>query len=228
MPAPLLNFEVPQATFDALHADLSPEQLKKALRAIVVGTQRAALKAVRAGVKEENSYIEKKYLDRVIEKISPQGDPPVAAVIVNNRRLPLIAFKVKGFAHGRDQHGGSVQIAKDLPEIVLKHAFLATVKAGKNKEHTGIFLRAKGVPNSVVKRGRKGELRKFTPAGFAERHPIQQQFGPGILSIVEIPAVLNRIEFDTAAEMQKLAAAQLDKYLNPKLPDPPVVADSDE
>lgn len=211
MAAPLLNFEIPPETLKGLEQDLTPDQLKRALYGIVTRVQSKLVTAIRTEVKSENPFIKKKYLDRVIKKLKPQGNPPVGAVIVNNKRLPLIAFKVSASA----SKGVTVTLAKDLPPIVLKHAFLATVEAGANDEHTGIFLRKKGVPGSLYQ-DRKGRFSRFTPAGFAGRNPIAQEFGPGILKIVEIPEVLKRIEFDTLAEIKKQAASQFDRFLEPK------------
>lgn len=213
MASPLLNFEIPPDTFYALERELTPDQLRRALYTIVTRTQSKVVTSIGRGVHDENPFIKKKYLKRVVSKIKPQGNPPVGAVVVKNERLPLIAFKVKGFKGGPGTHGGTITIAKDLSPIVLRHAFLASVKAGADSEHTGIFLRAKGIPSSVVK-NRDGHARKYTPEGFAERLPIEQQFGPGIFNIVVIPEVLKRIEIDTTAEMQKQAASRLDFYLD--------------
>lgn len=221
----IVSLKVPEETFRMLRAQLSPKQFRQAMYGVVNRTLSKLLTTVKRRIREENPLIKAKYLSRAISLVKPAGDPPTGAIVVNNKRIPLAAFKLRGFknpSYGKGR-GGSVVIAKDLPPIVLHHGFLATVKAvggkGDVKEHDGIFLRARGSPN-VQARGRNGQPRKFTALGFAERLPIKQQFGPGILEIVMIPKVLEDIQFDAAAEMQRQSLSQLARFTTPAAPEP--------
>jgi hypothetical protein len=61
--------------------------------------------------------------------------------------------------------------------------------------------------------GKNGKpLRALTPAGVSEHLPIEEKFGPSVAKLVDIPAMLQKIKFDSVAYMQKQAQSQLNRF----------------
>jgi len=199
---------LPEDQRQKLAERLSAGQLRRASYQIVKRTTAQLVKLIRREVRGQVN-INKKWVDRVVTQVSPQGDPPVGKVIVKKRAIPLAAFKARVLKRG----GVSVRVSKLLPPVVLRHGFMANVGSG---DHEGIFLRARHLPTKgpnasrLNKHGRPAL--KLTPAGFAGRLAIREQFGPSIHKLVSIPDVLQRIRFDAAAYMAKQAQSQVDRF----------------
>ena len=213
--AALVKLIIPDATRAALKESLTPADFRKAEYQVVNRTLAKLVTLLKRGVKKAAPTVSRDYATRAITLIKAKGDPPVGAVIVNNKKIPLSAFRVSGFAPGRNGSGGEVFIAQGFPVVILRHGFEATGRSGKS-EHDGIFLRARVPAGMTTTRGRHGEVRKYTPAGFAERLPIRQQWGPSAMQLVSIPEIMAGIDVDLAAEVQKQAASQLSRFTNPK------------
>ncbi len=199
----------------ALLGRLSSKQLRQANFQVVKRTTAQIVKLIRAEVRDQTT-ISKKYVDRVITQTDPKGDPPVGKVNVKRQMIPLSAYK----ATASKAAGVSVKVAKGLPPIRLRHAFMAIVGTG---EHRGIFLRsthlptkgpnAGGIEQRISKSGRPFQTKiRLTPDGFAGRLSIKQQFGPPIVNIVSIPEVLGRIVFNADAFMRKQAESQVFRF----------------
>jgi hypothetical protein len=220
-----IELQIPAETRSKLEQILKPAQLRRAEFQVVKRTTAQLAKLVRAEVRQQIT-IASKNTKRAIIVAEPKGDPPVGKVIVSGKRIPMVAFKhqpwrtMKGVTSG----GVSITVRKDWPPIVLRHAFIANVKQINAKSletvgHVGIFLRSRHAPTKGFNAGLRDRFGhpkyKLTPEGFAGRLSIEQEFGPSIAKLLSIPAVLNRIEFDAAAYMMKVAQGQIDRFTKP-------------
>jgi len=203
-----IELVLPEDQRQKLAERLTSGQLRRANYQIVKRTTVQLVKLVRKEIRQQTT-INKKYVDRVITTVNPQGDPPVGKVIIKKKAIPLAAFKARVLKRG----GVSVRVSKLLPPVVLRHAFMAEVGEG---EHAGIFLRARHLPSKGPNAGKVNKhghpALKLTAQGFAGRLAIKEQLGPSIHKLVSVPDVLRRIRFDAAAYMAKQAQSQLDRF----------------
>ena len=98
---------------------------------------RAIAREIRA-----KSYAQKKYIDRVVVTIKPKKTPggiPFGEVRIKQQPIPLIAFKTRA----SKRRGVVATTGPGQPQIVLRHAFKATMPNGK----VGIFMRGKKLPS---------------------------------------------------------------------------------
>lgn len=222
MNTPSISVEIPADVLAKLKKELSPQEFRQATFQVVKRTTAKLVTIIRKRLKE-HSTINKKYVDRVITQFPPKGDPPVGMVRIVKAPIPLVAFKFKASKGG----GVSVVVSKDIAPILLRHAFLATMKAidAKSLEtstHKGIFYRARHTPTkgpgSYLK-DRAGKPKyKLTPAGIAGRLAIKQAMGPSVLTIVAAPELLKEIDFDTIEFMRVTAEGQLSRFAGKKPP----------
>jgi hypothetical protein len=205
--ASILSIGVDPAIQARIRSLLDPKQVRQAEFQAVKRTTGKLVTIVKNKVKEQ-SFVKPKYIGRVISKRDPRGDPPVGEVIVRKQRLPLVAFKISV----SKRSGVRVSLSKNLPPIVLRHAFVATVKApannGEVSEHTGVFLRSRHLPSKGPNQG-KGKL---TARGFAGRLAIKQVFGKSIFAYVNVPEIRDEIVFDGRAEMRKQLENQIKRF----------------
>lgn len=197
-----ITIQIDDAQLRRLEADLKPRQIKQALFQAVKRTAGKVVTLVRKAV-ADRTFIKKKYVDRAVKLDGPHGDMPVATIRVSRKPIPLIAFP-----HTRSRKGGvTVRVSKDLPPIKLAHAFIARVASPSQAEqgagHEGVFLRSR----------RPTGKNKLTPRGFTGRLAIEEQFGKPVMAVVDMPAVMQKIELDTRAEMDKQIQGQLDRFL---------------
>ena len=94
---------------------------------------------------------------------------PIASVLVEDKRIPLIRFFAKEF---RQKGGGVlVQVKRSNPWRLIPHTFIATTKSG----HRGIFER------------------KVVGGKRAKRLPIIELTGPAAAALFGSQAIKNRI-----------------------------------
>jgi hypothetical protein len=210
MPA-ILSIQIDPEERENLARVLNPKQLKQAQFQAVKRTTNKVVGLVQKAVKDR-SFIKPKYIKRVIAKRDPRGDPPVGEVVVTKKRLPLIAFKVRA----SKKNGVTAQVSKGAAPIVLRHAFVATVRTkGTDEEHDGhkgVFQRDRHLPTKGPNAG-KGKL---TARGFAGRFAIKEQFGRSVFDVVNVKAVVDGIVFDAGAEMSRQLQGQLARFTKPK------------
>jgi hypothetical protein len=218
----LMEFQIAPGTLERLEAALDPDQFHKATFQIVSRTTAHVARLIQKKIQDESS-ISQKYIARAIVAVKPQGDPPEGKVIVSNKAIPLSAFRMRA-SRGS---GVSVMIAKDLPEVTLRHAFLAGMtnlsSDGSTVTHKGIYTRADHTPTrgpgsylKVLRGPRKGQLKyKLTARGVAGRLSIQEETYGAITKIVDLPDIVKSIDFDSNAYMEQQATSQLSRFLNP-------------
>jgi hypothetical protein len=206
---PELDLKVSEDTERLLKDALNPSQFRRAIFQVVNRTTSKLAVAVRKVVKNSTtlppSYIAEHNLVKVVK---PQGDPPVGEVRVKKEPTPASAFKYVNM--GRRGGGVSFQTLKGGNQIKLAHAFLATMKSG----HVGIYLRAaKGDQKTggvFAQVNARSNVKLWTAAGYAERLPIKEEFGPSVYSVVNKRA--DQITLDAQAEMAKQAASQISRF----------------
>jgi hypothetical protein len=204
MPAPVvLTFDIPAAPLARARELLNPKQLKQGMFQAVKRTTATAVTAVKREVRAE-SFIKKKYIDRAIVAKAPSGDPPIGMITVKRMKIPAIGFQVSESKKG----GVRIRYLKGKPSFLLKHAFIATVKAAaKNpdddNEHQGVFFRTR----------RAKPPGKLTKQGFAGRLRIKQQMGPAVIDVVSIPEAFAKLQDDIAATLTKNMESQIDRFI---------------
>ncbi len=207
-----INFTINEAQLARLKADLSPRQVKQAQFQAIKRTTAFAARQVQDKVQEE-TYINKKYVRRVVIATAPKGEPPVGKVTISQKLVPLIGYRVSA----TKKNGVIAYVSRDRPPIFLRHGFKAFVfskqqaEQGSTVGHTGIFVRTRHLPTKGPNAGNK--KLKLTPRGFAGRLSVEEQFGPSVLNLVEQPKLLGAITDEVNAQLEKNIQSQLDRFL---------------
>jgi hypothetical protein len=206
-----INISMNEAQLARLRADLSPQQVKQAQFQAIKRTTAFAAREVQDVVKAE-TYINTKYVRRVVTSKVSKSDSPFGTVTISQRLVPLIAYRVTASKRG----GVTAYLAKNRAPIRLRHAFKRRVFSAEQAAqgdtgHVGIFLRARHLPT----KGRNvGNRRlKITRRGFAGRLAIEEQFGPSVLNLVEQPKLLGAITDEVTVQLEKNTQSQLDRFL---------------
>jgi hypothetical protein len=98
-----IDIIIPPDQLQKLTDRLSPRQLHQATYQVVKRTTAQVVRLIRKEVREQVT-IDKKYVDRVITQVNPQGDPPVGQVIIKKQPVPLIAFfSARGIFQPKDR-----------------------------------------------------------------------------------------------------------------------------
>lgn len=194
-----INVTIPPAQYEEMKRLLNPQQLRQAMFQTVSRTTTAVAKDIQRIVVQK-TFIQPKYVSRVIKAAPPTGEQLKGVVTVSHEKIPAIAFPFKA-----NKAGGVVVRIGAGKTIILKHAFVARVGSGG---HRGIFYRApyqgKEPPWSK---------RRLTPGGFAGHLPILQAYGPPVSVLVSIPDVLKQLTTDTDKILTKNLKSQLDRFL---------------
>lgn len=213
-----ISVQIPQEQLDRLQAQLSGDQLDKAIYQAVYRTTRAGASIIRRIVKESMN-LDAKYITRVISTaMRGSGAESQGHVIVSREAIPLVAFLDRAIKKG----GISVTISKDRAPIVFRHAFYSTV--GKGDGHKGIFFRAEGRDSSgtLAEKATFRSLRthvyeggRLTARGYARRLPIEQAYGPSVVDAIgpeELTDIGTRIVAELQARLEKNVTSQLKRF----------------
>lgn len=220
---PLLSISIPQAQVDKLEAAIGKETARRAIYQAVFRTTRAGATIIRKRVQEE-LQVDSKYINRAITiRVDNSMDKADATghIIVSPKLIPLVGY---GDRKAGKQGGITIVVSKDRPPIYLRHAFYATVRAGDDGTHKGIFMRAKGRDKSggKVMKGTFNHLKvgkyqggKLTAAGYARRLPMEEQFGPSVVDAIgpdKLTTLGQAIHADLAQTLQKNLESQISRF----------------
>lgn len=222
-----------------LREALTRPEYNKAVWSAVKATTKSG-KTIVSNKLRETILAKKKYVDKSLTAEMLSGPLPTGRIRISKKPMPLIAFDY----HKTKNKGIWVRMLAGMPRLVLKHAFIATVKKagadGMHEGHKGIFLRAKigiasakelraygtasaGIESRVGKLGIRKSLIKNTTRlvrvnsqGYAERLPIDEQFGPSVYFIAKQEKVLREIQTDLRRELgsnlEKQVKSQLSRF----------------
>lgn len=199
--APSFLVDIDDRDLAKLREVLGDKRFRQASYQAVSRTTNKVRTQIRKAVKER-SYIKQKYITRAVTSQLSRGDVPLGIVRVTRQLLPAIAYKTRA----SKKAGVTIETAPGRGLIQLKHAFKATMKSG----HEGIYLRAKGRGKDI--NGKRGARKKLTDRGYAQRLPIEEQFGPPVISVVDVPEVIGSVRLDANREMSAQLRNQLSRF----------------
>lgn len=121
--------------------------------------------------------------------------------------IPLINYSAR-----QVKSGVSVNVLKSTPRVLVRHAFISTMKSG----HKGVFWRS-NIPNTIsgVTTGKpRPEFGRLKGKADQYRLPIKQLFGPSLEAIwEERPAAMDKLQLLTGERLNSNMEHELDYYL---------------
>lgn len=230
------RFSTSSAQFDALHGLFDSKKMDRVIyqavtRTVARGRQIAA-KAVLARLTIKRKYIDDPKNRHAAIKTFVRKGQASGSIYVNNRPLPLSAFKFR-----QTKRGVKVTMDKNRGQQTFAHAFKAKVKtAGVDDVHDGhvgifersdtnikplfpkpgreLYKRAQPTPGKFSSTGKQyGE----TPEGFAWRLGIEELFGPSVLSFISRGEILDPVLKQIDAEFDKQLDSAVSRFTEGKV-----------
>lgn len=168
---------------------LSPTEILKGTAAAINDVLRGGIsnreKGINAAIKREYN-IAQKYLSRQAE-VKPKANKNrlYGGIMVNEMKLPIIAFKPK-----QKKSDISVEIRKGQKKT-MRNTFIATMA----NDHKGAFSRGEYVGRTFLYYG-KGTPRgvRYTPASDYMKQRITQRMGPAVFSMATNKDVVESVQ----------------------------------
>jgi hypothetical protein len=189
------------------------EDITETLKGVAGGVgqaQSAAINRTMTHVRAVSAREIKKHINLPISRIKEAIDikkrkarptHPVGVVRFSHKPVPLIDYGARDNKPG----GVSVTARKDLGTQVFRHAFIATMPAGKSAGHTGVFERIPGTWHRATRGKAKG--RKV--------EQIKELFGPSVEGTFEkAPGVLAKVLADSGTFLAAQLASQVNRLLH--------------
>lgn len=158
-----------------------PAAMSRSLNRAITSGQTAMARKI-----TENTGLALKYSKRAIKPDKATRSRPVAAVVINAERIPLIAFQARGPmpSRGKGRKGRGVSYGLKGSRNRNPNAFIAKVASAAQREqgisHTGVMMRTAKMshPRASTKQSKKGwslnlpiiELRGPSAAHVFEKH----------------------------------------------------------
>lgn len=218
-----VSFVINQAEISRLKGILSPSQLRSATYNAVLRTTKAGARIAGDAVMAA-SNIGAKWVrperkkggnrNRAIYWEMRRGESaPFGTITINGKPMPLIAYKPTV----SKKSGVTVQFSKGRGNLHLPNAFKAKVsseaQALQGVSHTGIFYRARAdAANARPSRKGKSPI-KATKSGRVPRGPIDQAYGPTVLSFIKIPAIEREVLGQIGNRLQKELDGQVSRFV---------------
>jgi hypothetical protein len=240
MPSVQFKVAIPPAQLKRLESLLDPKQVKQALFQAVKRTA-DTIKSIEVDSIVEHSEMTRHAALGAVNTIIPRGDVPEGWVVVSGKGVPIIGFRPSFSQSGMHVTAGGT--SHDMPHVfkatmkgmtksgnnfshtgAFYRARVATPavpeparnidqnimvaglqKNGSLKDRGGIFLRDR-VSNLTPRTS-------GVAAGFAERLPIHQVFGPSAAEFADKQQIETEVKERLGDVMQKNLDSQVDRFL---------------
>ena len=196
------------------------EDLEQTLKGIPMGVGKAQAAAINRTMKHVRAVAARKikqHINLPIARIKEAIDAdkrratpakPVGTVRFSHKPVPLIDYGAQDKRPG----GVTVTAQRDKGRQTFRHAFIATMPAGKTAGHRGVFERLPGTLHRTIKGNWIGRI----------TDKIKELFGPSVEGTFEkAPGIVN----ETLADAGPFLAAQLASQVNRLLKREKVVED---